>query len=357
LPARKKRKFFFVKCHKFAVSLFLRRRATQIIRAHLPNAMQPEAVTAIVGGAVTLIVAAARVIARYARSRRGKKRAWARVAEVQTELTARRMPDARAHADACAACARAVERSAGRNSAREEHDDPIAAVYDAVLRGAPQARLPELVRATLPLYYAAVYHATAHGGSAAVDTFRASARRLHLPDAVCVLARVGHAHVPVRIEPRAGLRPLVEHVALEEQLCADHAEENALALATVRDWTSNERPALAVTVHPAYATALTMHLLRADEGACVVCVARDADRAVGAVLRALYKNEATFVLRVDGLGHVSAVCAVAHAAEHVADVHHADVGALLGDGAWRGRACSATTIAVHAERFIFVVLG
>ena len=328
------------------------------MRAHSPNAMQPEAVTAIVGGAVTLIVAATRVIVRYARDRRGKKRAWARVAAVQTELTARRMPDARAHADACAACARAVERSAERAAERaREDDDPIAAVYDAVLQRAPSARLPELVRATLPLYYAAVYHAAAHGGSAAIDTFRVSARRLHLPDAVCVLARVGQNHVPVRIEPRASLRPLAEGVALEEQLCAEHAEENALALATVRDWTSNERPALAVTVHPAYATGLTMHLLRADEGACVVCVARDADRAVGAVLRALYKNEATFVLRVDESGHVAAVCAVAHAAEHVADVHRADVGGLLGAGAWRGRACTATTIAVHDDRFIFVVLG
>ena len=86
-------------------------------------------------------------------------------------------------------------------------------------------------------------------------------------------------------------------------------------------------------------------------------VARDADRAVGAVLRALYKNEATFVLRVDESGHVAAVCAVAHAAEHVADVHRADVGGLLGAGAWRGRACTATTIAVHDDRFIFVVLG
>jgi hypothetical protein len=321
--------------------------------------MQPEAVTAIVGGAVTLIVAATRVIVRYARDRRGKKRAWARVAAVQSELTARRMPDSRAHQDACAACARAVERSAGRAGAeaREERDDPVAAVYDAVLRHAPSARLPELVRATLPLYYAAVYHAAAHGGSAAIDTFRASARRLHLPDSVCVLARVGHTHVPVRIEPRASLRPLAEGVALEEQLCAEHAEENALALATVRDWTSNERPALAVTVHPAYATGLTMHLLRADEGACVVCVARDADRAVGAVLRALYKNESTFVLRVDQSGHVAGVCAVAHAAEHVADVHRADVSGLLGEGAWRGRACTATTIAVHDDRFIFVVLG
>jgi hypothetical protein len=96
-----------------------------------------------------------------------------------------------------------------------------------------------------------------------------------------VLARVGAAHVPVRIEPRASLRPIVEGVPIEEQMCVEHAEENALALATVRDWTSNERPALAVTVHPAYATGLTMHLLRADEGACVVCVAHDADRAVG----------------------------------------------------------------------------
>ena len=84
--------------------------------------MQPEAVTAIVGGAVTLIVAATRVIVRYARDRRGKKRAWARVAAVQTELTARRMPDARAHADACAACARAVERSAERSGARAERN-------------------------------------------------------------------------------------------------------------------------------------------------------------------------------------------------------------------------------------------
>ena len=87
------------------------------------------------------------------------------------------------------------------------------------------------------------------------------------------------------------------------------------------------------------------------------CVARDADRAVGAVLRALYKNEASFALRVNGLGHVTAVCAGAHAAEHVADVHHADVGGLLGEGSWRGRACSASTIAVHADRFIFVVIG
>jgi hypothetical protein len=233
---------------------------------------------------------------------------------------------------------------------------PIASVYEAVLRRAKRERLPELVRATLPLYYTAVYHARAHGGSAAIDTFRAAARRLHLPDAVCVLARVGAAHVPVRIEPRASLRPLVEGVPIEEQMCAEHAEENALALATVRDWTSNERPSLAVTVHPAYATGLTMHLLRADEGACVVCVARDADRAVGAVLRALYKNEASFTLRVNGLGLVTAVCAGAHAAEHVADVTHADVGGLLGDGTWRGRACAATTIAVHAERFIFVVI-
>ena len=81
------------------------------------------------------------------------------------------------------------------------------------------------------------------------------------------------------------------------------------------------------------------------------------DRAVGAVLRALYKNEASFALRVDALGHVTAVCAGAHAAEHVADVHHADVGGFLGDGTWRGRPCSATTIAVHADRFIFVVIG
>jgi hypothetical protein len=322
--------------------------------------MQPEAVTAIVGGAVTLVVAAARVIAQYARTRRGRKKVWARVAEVQAELASRRMPDARAAADACAACAHAVERASHSECHFALHADPdlapIASVYESVIRRAKPARLPELVRWTLPLYYTAVYHAVAHGGSAAIETFRSAARRLHLPDAVCVLARVGAAHVPVRIEPRASLRPLVEGAPIEEQMCAEHAEENALALATVRDWTSNERASLAVTVFPAYATGLTMHLLRADEGACVVCVARDADRAVGAVLRALYKNEASFALRVNGLGHVTAVCAGAHAAEHVSDVHHADVGSLLGDGSWRGRACSAVTIAVHADRFIFVVM-
>lgn len=322
--------------------------------------MQPESITAIVGGAVTLLIAAARVVAQYSRARRGRKKVWARVAEVHAELASRRMPDARAAADACAACAHAVERASqtGEVALRADPDlAPIASVYESVLRRAKPARLPELVRATLPLYYTAVYHAVAHGGSAAIDAFRSAARRLHLPDAVCVLARVGATHVPVRIEPRASLRPLVEGVPIEEQMCAEHAEENALALATVRDWTSNERAALAVTVFPAYATGLTMHVLRADEGACVVCVARDADPAVGAVLRAVYKNEASFALRVDALGHVTAVCAGAHAAEHVAGVHHADVGGFLGDGTWRGRACSATTIAVHADRFIFVVIG
>jgi hypothetical protein len=322
--------------------------------------MQPEVVTAIVGGAVTLVLAAARGVAQYARARRARKRGWRRVSEVQAELAARRMPDARAAADACAACARAVECASGKEAAEVADADlaSIAAVYESVLRRAPRAKRAGLVRATLPLYYAAVYHAAAHGGSASIDAFRAAARRLHLPDAVCVLARVGNAHVPVRVEPRASLRPLVEGVPLEEQMCADHAEENALALATVRDWTSNERPAPAVTVFPAYATGLTMHLLRADEGACVVCVARDADAAIGAVLRAVYRNEASFALRVDGLGHVTAVSAGAHAAEHVSGVHHADVRGLLGDdGTWRGRACSATTIAVRAERFIFVVIA
>lgn len=322
--------------------------------------MQPEAVTAIVGGAVTLLIAVARVVAQYARARRGRKKVWARVGEVHAELAARRMPDARAAADACAACAHVVERASQKGDVAL-HADPdlasVASVYEAVLRRAKPGRRAELVRTTLPLYYTAVYHAVAQGGSAAIDTFRSAARRLHLPDVVCVLARVGRAHVPVRIEPRASLRPLVESVPIEDQMCAEHAEENALALAAVRDWTSNERASLAVTVFPAYATGLTMHLLRADEGACVVCVARDADIAVGAVLRALFKNEASFALRVDGLGHVTAVCAGAHAAEHVSGVHHEDVGGFLGDGTWRGRACSATTVSVHADRFIFVVIG
>jgi hypothetical protein len=105
---------------------------------------------------------------------------------------------------------------------------------------------------------------------------------------------------------------------------------------------------------------MTMHLLRADEGACVVCVASEAHVSAGPVLRALYKNEATFVLRVDSSGHISAVCATAHAASHVADVHLAPVGGLLsesdGGHAWRGRECRASTLHASADLFIFVVL-
>ena len=167
--------------------------------------------------------------------------------------------------------------------------------------------------------------------------------------------------MPVRIEPRGGLRPLVEGVPLEEQLCDEHQEENALAMAAIRDWTSNEHTPVAVTVHPAYATGMTMHLLRADDGACVVCVASEAHASAGPVLRALYKNEATFVLRVDASGHIAAVCATAHAAAHVADVHLARVRGLLSESeaghAWRGRECRASTMHASTDHFIFVVLG
>ena len=334
-----------------------------------PFKMQPETITAIAGGVVTVLLAAARVAAQYVRSRRGRKGAWKRVREVQHELGARRMADARGASDASAACAHAVDAVVASQGKRSKHvtlrADPeicaIAGAYEELLRRTPRAKLAPTLRGTLPLYYAAVYHAATNGGSAAIDTFRSAARRLHLPDAVLVLARVGGAHVPVRIEPRGGLRPLVEGTPLEEQLCDEHQEENALAIAAIRDWTSNEHAPVAVTVHPAYATGMTMHLLRADEGACVVCVASEAHASAGPVLRALYKNEATFVLRVDASGHIAAVCATAHAAAHVADVHLARVRGLLSESeaghAWRGRECRASTMHASTDHFIFVVLG
>jgi len=329
--------------------------------------MQPETITAIAGGVVTVALAIARVIVQHVK--RKKKRAESCLGEIR----ARKMPDPRAASDALALCERVVAAAEHAVSRKEKivldkDDHALVATYEQMLRRAPRGKLVAYVDRTLPLFFLAVYYAATSAVAAEIDTFRAAARRLHLPDTVCVLGRVGNTHVPLRIEPRGSLRPLVEGEPLEGQLCAAHAEENDLAMATIRGWTSNEREVKPVTIRPAYATALTMHLVRADEGACVVCVSRDRDDALGVLLRALYKNEHTFVLRVDA-GVVAAVCAGLHAGALVADALGAEVAALLhGPEAqtprgperaperaeWDHRACSAYTVRVGTSRFIFV---
>jgi hypothetical protein len=319
--------------------------------------MQPETVTAITGGVITLVLAIARLVAQHVRKK--PKKVDPRALE---EIRARKMPDARAAAEAAELCARVVLSAKVAVKQRE----PVAlektelaslmATYEKMLRRTPRAKLAPYVERTLPLFFLACYYALTSVGAAEIETFRAAARRLHLPDAVCVLARIGATHVPIRIEPRGSLRPLVEGAALEDQLCPSHAEENEAALATVRDWTSNDRDPRPVTVRPAYATALTAHLLRADEAACVVCVARDRDDALGPVLRAVYRNEHTLAVRVEG-NVVTAACAAPHSGELVANAVGAAIDDVLTDGpAWNSRACTVTRLCVGARSFIFVTI-
>jgi hypothetical protein len=321
--------------------------------------MQPESITAIVGGVVTVVLAIARLVAQHVRKKRASK-GESRAIEA---LRARTMPDPRAASAALelcervvAACGEAAARRAEVSLGRLELG-PLVSTYETMLRRAPRAKLSSYVERTLPLFFLAAYYALTSVVAAEIDTFRSSARRLHLPDTICVLGRIGSTHVPLRIEPRGSLRPLVEGAPLEDQLCPSHAEENDLALATIREWTNNERDVPPVTIRPAYATAMTMHLVRADEGACVVCVARDRDDDLGVLLRALYRNEHTLVLRVDAAGMVAAACAGTHSAALVAEAVGSPVATLLDEGdepRWKGRACEARTVRVGANRFIFV---
>ena len=104
--------------------------------------MQPETVTAITGGVVTLVLAIARLVAQHVRKK--PKKVDPRALE---EIRARKMPDPRAAAEAADICARVALYAKVALKPRE----PVAlektelaslmATYETMLRRTPRAKL------------------------------------------------------------------------------------------------------------------------------------------------------------------------------------------------------------------------